>query len=101
MIEDVTTSGKSIEETYPIIKAQADVTIKGLIVSLNRMEVGLGGKVSALDEIRDKYGIEARAIVNMAEVTECLYNKPIDGSILIDDNIKGALDAYYKEYGVK
>ena len=101
MIEDVTTSGKSIEETYPIIRAQADVAVKGLIVSLNRMEVGLGGRVSALDEIRDKYGIEARAIVNMAEVTECLYNKPIDGNILIDDNIKGALDAYYEEYGVK
>ncbi len=101
MIEDVTTSGKSIEETYPIIRAQADVTIKGLIVSLNRMEVGLGGKVSALEEIKDKYGIEARAIVNMAEVTECLYNKPIDGNILIDDNIKKALDAYYREYGVK
>ncbi len=101
MIEDVTTSGKSIEETYPIIKAQADVTIKGLIVSLNRMEVGLGGKVSALDEIKKKYGIEARAIVNMSEVTECLYNKPIDGEVIIDDNIKEALDAYYKEYGVK
>ena len=101
MIEDVTTSGKSIEETYPIIKAQADVTIKGLIVSLNRMEVGLGGKVSALDEIKEKYGIEARAIVNMSEVTECLYNKPIDGEVIIDDNIKEALDAYYKEYGVK
>lgn len=101
MIEDVTTSGKSIEETYPIIKAQADVTIKGLIVSLNRMEVGLGGRVSALDEIKDKYGIEARAIVNMNEVRECLYNKPIDGNIIIDDNINEALDAYYKEYGVK
>ncbi len=101
MIEDVTTSGKSIEETYPIIKAQADVTIKGLIVSLNRMEVGLGGKVSALDEIKDKYGIETRAIVNMKEVTEYLYNRPIDGGVVIDDAIKTALDAYYDLYGVK
>ncbi len=101
MIEDVTTSGKSIEETYPIIKAQADVTIKGLIVSLNRMEVGLGGKVSALDEIKEKYGIEARAIVTMAEVTEYLYNRPMDGGVVIDDAIKAALDAYYDQYGVK
>ena len=38
IIEDVTTSGKSIEETFPIIKAQGDVEIIGLMVSLNRME---------------------------------------------------------------
>ncbi|MCR5419697.1 MAG: orotate phosphoribosyltransferase [Lachnospiraceae bacterium] len=101
MIEDVTTSGKSIEETYPIIKAQADVEIKGLIVSLNRMEVGLSGKMSALEEIKEKYGIEARSIVNMKEVTECLYNKNIKGRIVIDDTIKAALDDYYEEYGVK
>ncbi len=42
MVEDVTTSGKSIDETYPKVKAAADVEIKGLIVSLNRMEVGKG-----------------------------------------------------------
>ena len=101
MIEDVTTSGKSIEETYPIIMAQADVTIKGLIVSLNRMEVGLSGKMSALDEIRDKYGIEARAIVNMEEVTGYLYNREMNGEVLIDDDIKAAIDKYYSEYGVK
>ena len=101
MIEDVTTSGKSIEETYPIIKAQADVEIKGLMVSLNRMEVGLSGKMSALDEIKDKYGIEARAIVSMSEVTECLYNKPVNGEVIINDEIKVAIDKYYEEYGVK
>ena len=33
IIEDVTTSGKSIEETFPIIQAQEEVEIKGLIVS--------------------------------------------------------------------
>jgi len=66
MIEDVTTSGKSMEETVPKVKGAADVTIVGLMVSLNRMEVGLGGKKSALDEIKETYGFEARAIVSMA-----------------------------------
>lgn len=99
IIEDVTTSGKSIEETYPIIMAQANVHVKGLIVSLNRMEKGLGGAVSALDEIREKYGFEAHAIVTMQEVTEYLYNKPYKGKIYIDDSLKNALDEYYRVYG--
>ncbi|MCQ2081003.1 MAG: orotate phosphoribosyltransferase [Lachnospiraceae bacterium] len=99
MIEDVTTSGKSIEETYPILKGQADVEIKGLIVSLNRMEKGLDTEKSALDDIKDKYGIEARAIVNMDEVVECLYNKKVNDKILIDDELKKAIDAYYAQYG--
>ena len=100
MIEDVTTSGKSIEETFPIIKAQGDVEIKGLIVSLNRMERGKGTK-SALDEIKDLYGFPTAAIVTMADVTECLYNKECNGQVVIDDKIKAALDAYYEQYGAK
>ncbi len=101
IIEDVTTSGKSIEETFPIIKAQADVEIIGLIVSLNRMEVGKGGSVSALDEIKELYGFKTSAIVSMAEVTECLYNKEVSGRVVIDDQIKAAIDEYYKLYGAK
>ena len=101
IIEDVTTSGKSIEETFPIITAQGKVEIKGLMVSLNRMEVGLSGKMGALDEIKEKYGFNARAIVTMEEVVEHLYNKPCQGKILIDDELKKAIDEYYKEYGVK
>ena len=101
IIEDVTTSGKSIEETFPILKAQADVEIKGLMVSLNRMEKGLGGELSALDEIRQKYGFEARAIVTMSDVIEHLYNKPYKGEIYIDDTLKAAIDAYYETYGAK
>ncbi|MCM1570075.1 MAG: orotate phosphoribosyltransferase [Roseburia sp.] len=101
IIEDVTTSGKSIEETFPIITAQAKVEIKGLIVSLNRMEVGLGGQLGALDEIKEKYGFDAHAIVNMSEVTEYLYNKPYKGVVYIDDAVKDALDQYYAQYGCK
>lgn len=98
IIEDVTTSGKSIEETYPVIKAQADVEIKGLMVSLNRMEKGQTDK-SALEEIKEKYGFEANAIVNMGEVVEYLYNKPYKGQIYIDDGIKKSIDGYYEKYG--
>ena len=98
IIEDVTTSGKSMEETVPILKAQAKVDIKGLMVSLNRQEKGKGEKC-ALSEIIDLYGFPANAIVTMSEVVEVLYNKKIDGKIVIDDTIKAAIDAYYKEYG--
>lgn len=101
IIEDVTTSGKSIEETFPIIRAQGDVEIKGLMVSLNRMERGLTSNASALDEIQAKYGFPANAIVSMADVVECLYNKECRGKVLIDDTLKSAIDAYYEEYGVK
>ena len=101
MIEDVTTSGKSIEETVPILRAQANVEIKGLIVSLNRMEKGRETEKSALSEIKERYGIDARAIVTMAEVTEHLYNRPIDGEVLLNDEIKKALEEYYSIYGAK
>lgn len=100
IIEDVTTSGKSIEETFPILKAQGDVEIVGLMVSLNRMERGKGEQC-ALDEIRETYGMETNAIVSMEEVIEHLYNKPCQGKVVIDDTMKAKIDAYYEEYGAK
>ena len=100
IIEDVTTSGKSIEETFPIIKAQGDVEIKGLMVSLNRMERGKGTR-SALDEIMDLYGFPTAAIVSMADVVEHLYNKEKNRKVVIDNQIKAAIDAYYEQYGAQ
>ena len=101
MIEDVTTSGKSMEETVPKVRGAADVTIVGLMVSLDRMEVGKGGVKCALDEVKDLYGFETNAIVTMKDVVEHLYNKPCNGEIVIDDKIKAAIDAYYEQYGAK
>ena len=101
MIEDVTTSGKSMEETVPKVRNAADVTIVGLMVSLNRMEVGKGGEKCALDEIKDLYGFDTAAIVTMEEVVECLYNKECNGKVVIDDTLKAAIDAYYEQYGAK
>ena len=100
IIEDVTTSGKSIEETFPILKSQANVDVVGLMVSLNRQERGKTQQ-NALAEIREVYGIETGAIVTMEEVVEYLYNKPVNGKVLIDDKMKEAIDAYYAQYGAK
>ena len=100
IIEDVTTAGTSIGETLPIIKAQGDVKVCGLVVSVDRMERGQGEK-SALTEISENYGFPTTAIVTMAEVVEHLYNKPYKGKIYIDDTTKAAIDAYYEQYGAK
>ena len=90
-----------MEETVPKVRGAANVEIKGLMVSLNRMEVGKGGEKCALDEVKDLYGFETGAIVSMAEVVEYLYNKPCNGKIVIDDTLKAAIDAYYEQYGAK
>lgn len=101
MIEDVTTSGKSIEETHPILMSQADVEVVGLMVSLNRLEVGKGGEKCALDEVSERYGFPTASIVDMAEVTEHLHGRPCQGRVVIDDAVKAALDAYYAQYGAE
>lgn len=100
IIEDVTTAGTSIQETLPIIKAQGDVHPLGLVVSVDRMERGQGSK-SALAEISEKYGLQTTAIVTMAEVVEHLYNKEYRGKVIIDDQLKKAIDAYYEQYGAE
>ena len=103
IIEDVTTSGKSIEETYPKIKAQETtsdgIKIVGEIVSLNRMEKAPDSTKAALDVITEKYGFPARAIVSMADVVECLYTN--GDKKIITDEIKKEIDAYYSEWGAK
>ncbi len=103
IIEDVTTSGKSIEETYPKIKAQetkeGGIKIVGEIVSLDRMEKAPGSKKAALSVISEKYGFPAKAIVSMADVVEELYTQ--GNKTLITEEIKQELDSYYAQWGAE
>lgn len=98
IIEDVTTAGTSIKETYPIIKAQGNADVLGLVVSVDRQERGTGEK-AALDEIAENFDMKTTSIVTMEEVVECLYNKPYNGRVIIDDELKGRIDDYYSRYG--
>ena len=101
IVEDVTTSGRSIDETYPKLKAAADVEVVGLMVSLDRQEVGKGGKVTAQQEIQGRYGFPVASIVSMDEVVEALHDHEVEGRVVIDGALKAALDAYYARYGVR
>lgn len=98
IIEDVTTAGTSIHETMPILKAQGNVDVIGLIISVDRMEKGAGSQ-SAFQELQQQYGLKTHAIVTMKEVVEHLYNKEINGKVLIDDEMKQRIEEYYNIYG--
>jgi len=101
IIEDVTTSGKSIEETWPILTSQAKVNVVGMMVSLNRMERGRGTK-SALAEISDKYGFPTDAIVTMADVYQCLGSAVQEnGTPVLTEDRKQAIRDYYAQYGAE
>ena len=101
IIEDVTTSGKSIEETYPKIIAQEStpggIKIVGEIVSLDRRERAPDSTKSALETISQKYGFPAKAIVSMDDVVDALYTN--GDKTVITDEIKKEIDSYYKEWG--
>ena len=101
IIEDVTTSGKSIEEVYPKIRAQEStsggIKIVGEIVSLDRKEKAPNSTKSALQVISETYGFKTCAIVTMDDVMDALYTNG-DRSV-ITEQIKKELDAYYAQWG--
>lgn len=100
IIEDVTTAGTSVRESIPMLKSMADVTIAGLVVSVDRMEKGTGTK-GALTELREEFSIPAFSIVSLSEIIEHLHNKEINGKVILDDAIMTRINEYRKLYGAQ
>lgn len=100
IVEDVITAGTSVRECLPLLKSQADVKIAGLIVSVDRMEKGTGEK-TAIQELYEQYGIKTYPIVTVREIIDTIYNVPIDGKVLIDDEMKRRMEDYLSRYCVK
>jgi len=98
IIDDVTTAGTSVRQSVALLSAAAPVTFSALVVSVDRMEKGTGEK-SALEEIRESFGMKTFAIVTLVDIISFLYNKTIDGAILIDATMAEKIQAYRKQYG--
>lgn len=98
IVEDVITAGTSVRESVPLLKSIANVTIDGLIVSVDRMERG-NGELSALEEVRRDFGINTYALVTVRDIINTLHNRPVDGKIYIDDKTRDAMEQYLATYG--
>ena len=100
IIEDVVTAGTAVRESIELFKKVADVKIVALFVSADRMERGTR-ECTTLDELREDYGIQVYPIVTIQDIKETLHNRPVDGTVYIDDAMRARMDAYLAEYGAR
>lgn len=100
IIEDVITAGTAIRECLPVLQQAANIEIAGLIISVDRMERGQTNR-TAIEEIADEFGIKTYPIVTVREIIDTLHNVPVDGKVVIDDEMKARMEAYLEEYCVK
>lgn len=100
IVEDVVTAGTAVRESIDLFKHVANVKMKALIVSVDRMERGTRD-CSTLDELRQDYGIAVYPIVTVNEVISFLHNRPIDGKVLIDDEMRQKMQQYLEQYGAR
>ena len=100
IVEDVVTAGTAVRESIELFKHVADVNMKALFVSVDRMERGTRD-CSTLDELRQDYGIKVFPIVTVREVIDFLHNRPVDGKVYINDDMKAKMEAYLEQYGAK
>ena len=82
IIEDVITAGTAVRETVPILKAQGDVKVEDMFISVNRCEVGQNPGKTAVMEIYEEYGIKVHSIVSVQDIYEYLKEKPEYASVL-------------------
>ena len=100
IVEDVVTAGTAVRESIELFKHVADVKIRALFVSVDRMERGTR-ECTTLDELREDFGIQVYPIVTIREVIDCLHNKPVDGRVYIDDAMRERMEDYLRTYGAK
>ncbi len=100
IVEDVVTAGTAVRETIALFQGIAPVKITALFVSVDRMEKGTGDR-SALDELRQDYGVSVFPIVTVRQIIDYLYNRPIDGKIYIDSTMRARMEEYLNTYGAK
>ncbi len=100
LVDDVITSGKAIRESLDILKNCSNPRIHGILISVNRQEKGKTDK-NALKEVEEILNIPIHAIVTITDIKEYLYNREINGTIVLDSPMLAKIDAYLDAYGAE
>lgn len=95
IIEDVMTSGKALREVMPKLKEAANVDVAAMIIQVDRMEKGLNGDKSAVQEVSGEFGVNIYPIVNMNDIIEAIEDGVVPGREYLEKMIE-----YRKVYGV-
>lgn len=90
IIEDITTAGTAIREVVPLLRAEADIELAGLVVSVDRCERGLDDR-SALQALAEEFAMPTFAIITIHEILAA-------GSLTAEQI--AATERYLEEYGV-
>jgi orotate phosphoribosyltransferase len=91
VVDDVITAGTSVRESVDTIRAQG-ATVAGVLIALDRMERGQGD-VSAVQEVRDRFGVPVIAIATLDDVMQFLAARPELAAQ------RDAVSAYRSQYG--
>lgn len=100
LVDDVMTAGTAVREVVPKLKAEADVDIVGLVLSVDRMEKTKDSDMSAVKAVEAEFGFPVMAIADVREIFAAGRSIPTsDGTPYVTDDIAAAADAYLARYG--
>jgi orotate phosphoribosyltransferase len=92
ILDDVISAGTSVRESVDIIRA-AGAEPAGVVIALDRMERGTGTQ-SAVEEVRERFGIPVIAVATLEDLIGYLADSPQLAANL------DAVQAYRSRYGV-
>jgi orotate phosphoribosyltransferase len=93
VVDDVITAGTSVRESVEMIRREGGQPA-GVLIALDRMERGQGAK-SAVQEVRDAFGIPVAAIATLDDLMAFVADDPV----LKEHG--AAVAAYRAEYGAR
>lgn len=99
IIDDVITAGTAIGEAIEIIRANGGMPI-GVVIAFDRMERGKEGSLSAVQEVREKYGIPVYPIATLDDLLSYLDRLPSESGDDIPGEMAERIRTYQREYGV-